>query len=292
MYGLFKAPDIVFGLETENSIDNVRGIYRLSVLGKGFVILSFFFAVSKFVETSKKYWIIIFSLLFIVIVMHVIRQIIAISFLVSVYYLLKKNRYLWLWVGFASILLIPFVSYKVDDNTLIGKLIALSENQIEAHESGEENIRISEYRYFFTEYSKNAFTALFGNGIPHSESVFGKRELKINKEKKYFASDVGYAEIYMRFGLVGLILYAIIFYRVIIQVVPKKYMYAKLFMIYILISNIGASWIFQDVIVICICLYILETSNRRKYKLTRLGAHEIFNRNTRLQSKISKRMYR
>jgi hypothetical protein len=291
VYGMLKAPDLVFGVETEFGINDSRGIFRLSLAGRGFLVVAFFIAISKFVETSKKYWIVIFSSLFLVIVMHVTRQVIAISFIVGLYYLLKKNKYLWLWLGLSVFLSITFINLKVDSNSIVGKLVTLSENQFEERNSGEENIRIEEYKYFFTQYNKNSWTILFGNGVPHSESAFGKTELQLNTGKDFYASDVGYAEIYIRFGLLGLLLYGLILYKVIRQDVPPKYMYAKLFMLYILITNITASWIFHDVIVISICLYILETNSKNSLILKKMRSHEIYHRNSSLQSKLSKRMY-
>lgn len=264
VYGMLKAPSLVFGLETESGINDDRGIFRLSILGRGFVVLAFFMAISKFRSTKKKYWILIFSLLYFIIVLHVIRQVIAISFLLGFYYLLKKNKYIWFWLGIAICLSLFFVNLNLDNNSVLGKLVNLTENQIDSNNEEDENIRIKEYEYYFTEYTENVFTSIFGNGVPHSESYFGKRELKLNSEMEYYSSDVGYAEIYTRFGLVGLFLYGLIFYRVIKQNVPKEYMYAKLFMIYLLIANISASWIFHDVIEVCICLFILESCNRKR----------------------------
>jgi hypothetical protein len=289
LYGLLMAPNQIFGIENENGIDDSRGIFRLSIQGRAFVVLSFFTAISKYVETKKKKWIGIFIFLFIIICMQVIRQVIAFSLLTGLFYLLRKNKYIWLWLSLAVIGMIAFGSMKIDNKSIIGKMVVLSQDQVQEQQSGNENIRITEYRYFFTKYSKNIVTHIFGNGVAHSESEYGKIENKLAQNKALYASDVGYGEIFIRFGLLGLLFYGLIFYRVIKQKVQKKYMYAKLFILYLIFANIAASWIFHDTIVICICLYILETCHKKQLKDEL--KHKILNRNTRLQSEISERMH-
>jgi hypothetical protein len=267
-YGMIKAPQVIFSVDAEKILNDQRGFFRLSIPGKAIIILSFFMGISKFVETKKKKWIIISSLLFMVIVMHVTRQIIFFSFIVALYYLLKKNKFLWGWLVLAGIILFSAQSVQINEESAIGKMIALSNKQLEQQHTGEENTRITEYKYFFSQYSKNLLTDIFGNGVAHTESAFGKREMDLGIDKRLFASDVGYAAIFIRFGIIGLILYGLIFYTIWRQKVDPKYMYAKLFMIYLFFANIAASWIFQDVIIICFCLYILDLNTiERQYKI-------------------------
>jgi hypothetical protein len=99
-----------------------------------------------------------------------------------------------------------------------------------------------------------------GNGFPHAQSSMGKREMKL-REKGMYLEDVGYAAIYTRVGLIGLICYCLLFFRIVKQTVSKSIAYVKLWMIYLILVNIGGSWIFVETIVICICLYILEYDN-------------------------------
>jgi len=290
IYGLFKAPELVFGLDLKNGIDDSRGVFRLEVSGRAFLIVCFFMSLNKYTESKKSIWIGIFILLFIAIVMQVIRQIIAFSFLIGLYHLLKSNKYLWIWMGLAGIIIIFSINnITIKDKSVIGKLIALSEDQFIQQKHGDEDIRTTEYRYFFTKYSKNIVTDLFGNGVPHTESPYGEKETRLQNLKDLYSSDVGYADIFMRFGLLGLFFYGLIFFRVIKQKVPQKYMYAKLFILYLIFANVAASWVFQDTIVICICLYILESchENRQETFLFQYKRNEIFHRNTRIQSNLS-----
>jgi hypothetical protein len=275
IYGMMKAPELTFGINPENTLDDSRGVFRLNIRGFGFVILGFFFAICKYSETRMKKWILIFTFLFIIIVLHVTRQVIVISLIISLIYLLKNSKYLWILTGISTITFLFINNKTLNEDSLIGRLFALTNRQIELQQSGEEEyIRITEYRYFFTEYSKNTITDILGNGVPHGESDYGKREIALQQHHLY-TSDVGYAAIYTRIGMLGLIFYCLIFYRVARQKVPTRCMYAKLFMIYMIFANIAASWVFHDMIVICICLYILEYSQIKKS-----NKYEILNRNT------------
>lgn len=260
LYALIRAPNLTFGFEPEMGIDNSRGIFRLEIPGHAFVALGFFVALVKFVETKKIKWVVIFSILFIIIILHVTRQIIIFSFLVGLFYLLKEKKYLWIWLLTAYLFITFICSVTVAEESVIGKLYNVTQVQANQHNQGENDIRIREYQYFFTNYSKNIITDIFGNGVAHSESEFGKMENRIANNYDIYGGDVGYAEIFMRLGLVGLLCYGIIFYKAIKQKIPPKYMYAKLYIIYLIFANIAASWVFQDVIVICICLYILEVN--------------------------------
>lgn len=267
-YGMLKAPELVFGTEKEDGLSDQRGVFRLFIKGRGFVYLAFFFAVSKFVETQRKKWMFIFVGLFAVIVLHVTRQVIAFTFIVAAGYLFWKNKRLLIVAGIIGIAVyLGGNTIEFSDDSVMGQLINLTERQAEEQEEGTENIRITAYKYLFTEYSANFITDIFGNGFSHEHSQFGQRELFMNKNFKIYASDVGYAAIFIRIGLCGLLCYLLLFYRVVKHKVPSAFMYAKLFIIYMIFANVAASWIFSDMIVICVCLYILEQCNlKEKYE--------------------------
>lgn len=263
---MIKFPVVVFRMDKEEIEEAERGI-RLFINGSGFLYLGFFMAISKFIETKQKKWILIFAGLFVIVILNLTRQTILFSFLVGLYYLLRNRKLLWLWMGLAVLLLTGInKAITIDNNSPIGKLIALTERQMENQLSGEEDIRILEYEYFLTKYSNNLITDILGNGVPHSESSYGKRDLKLKNEKKYFQSDVGYAQIFVYFGYIGLFLFMLVFYRVFKQKVPEKYMYAKLFLIYLFFVNIASGQILICLIELSLCLYILEYSHNLDVK--------------------------
>jgi hypothetical protein len=268
MYGISKAPELVVGRGVPNlGIGDDRGFFRLFIQGLGFLVLGFFMGVSKYVETKKMKWLFLFIGLFIVIVLHLTRHMIVFALLITLFYLLKnitKTKYLWICIGITAVLL-NTGKIEIADDSVVGRLIFLSENQLEEHNSGNENTRVSEYKFFFTKYSENIFTNIFGNGIPHKDSSLGKREAQIRKMQGVFTEDVGYATLYVRIGLIGLVFYALIFYRTVRQKIPIKYMYVKLYMAFIISANIMASWVYDEAISISVCLYILNNYRQNSY---------------------------
>ncbi len=272
IYQMIKWPEIIF---TQRLEEEGRGL-RLFIPGQGFLYLGFFYAIAKFKETTRIVWALIFSALFVVVILLLTRQRIIFSFLIALFYLLHNNKRAYLWFGLA-ILLSFYVgkSIIVEKDSSIGKLIALSEDDATAQKEGDENIRITEYRYFITQYSPNILTDILGNGVTHSESAYGKMDEQLQKSKSIYSSDVGYAEIFIRFGCLGLLLYIIMFYRIIKQNVPQEFMYAKLFMIYVMFNLIASQPMLTYIIEVSICLYILELCNLNNRNEVEYSHHNI-----------------
>jgi hypothetical protein len=283
MYGVYKAPELVFGLDRDGQVSDERGFFRLFIPGKTIIVLGYFMALNKYNDSKKIKWIGVAALLFAVIVMHVIRQVIAISLIVGVLYVIRENKNKLL---FGFIALVGFMiasNLEPAEDSVLGKLVTMSEEQIERNQTEEEDIRVQEYRYFFTSYSRNIATVILGNGFAHTEGPFGAMEWKLGQEKYFFASDVGYAEIFIRLGLVGLLSYCLLFYKVVRQRVPARYMYAKLYMVYLIFANVAASWVFHDTIIICFCLYILEYCYQKEQNSNITQAtNEVYDRNSRV----------
>ncbi|MGF4432783.1 hypothetical protein ACQF52_17030 [Klebsiella pneumoniae] len=261
-YGMIKAPQVIFSSDPDAGIDDSRGIFRLSLEGKGFLVLGFFIAVTKYVYERNVKWLVCFVFLFAIIILQVARQMILFSFLISAVYLLRKTKWLWMIVALATlVIIVNGINININDDGLVSRLIYISTKQLQEHNTGNENVRLLEYQYFLTSYSKNIFTDIFGNGVPHVESLYGHKEVNIKEQFAYFLSDVGYAEVFIRFGFIGLFLYILMFLRAAKQSVSSDIVYAKMLIIYIACVSVTSSWIFKDIIPICISFYLLEMDN-------------------------------
>ncbi|WP_321479829.1 hypothetical protein [uncultured Bacteroides sp.] len=261
LYGMSKAPQLIFGFDSDRELDDSRGIFRLIIVGKSFIVAAFFLSLNKFSVLKKKKYLIFAIFFFIFIVLQVVRQIIIISFLVSLYYILRNNKRMWLYFALAFMVLsVTPQIIKINDDSVLGKLIALSENQAENQRNGDENIRVQEYKFFFADYSKNMLTNILGNGVAHSESSYGHYLEHVQDMKRYFLSDVGYAKMFVINGLLGLFLYFLLFVKILFQSISENNMFAKLFMIYMIPANIAADWYAKPdgIIIICICVYVLN----------------------------------
>jgi hypothetical protein len=95
-----NAPELTFGKGSEEGLSEDRGFFRTYIPGMGFLLLGFFMSVNKYVVTRNPIWIIVFVGLFIVIVLHLTRQIILFSFLVALPYLLRRSKHIvWILIG-------------------------------------------------------------------------------------------------------------------------------------------------------------------------------------------------
>ena len=264
LLGFVTLPNSIFGSfrgEDEGVINDSRGLVRMMITGKTSVVLAYFLSLTKFSYGGGKKFLVLGGLFFTFIVLMVTRQIIIFSFLISMLFLFRNNK------GRYIIVLIVLIGYSLIDRInklpVLKALTELTESQIIDNRT-EENVRIKEYKYFFTDYSQNTLSKIIGNGYPHLESKFGKRYKKIQKDKRYFLSDVGYARMYADLGLVGLLLYLAIFIKTSLTKCDKNYMFARLFMIYMLFANIGADWYakIDGILAICVCTYLLGRSNK------------------------------
>lgn len=77
----------------------------------------------------------------------------------------------------------------------------------------------------------------------------------------YWESDVGYAEIFVYFGLIGLIALLIWFIGVLTVRIPSEYFFLKIYLIFIIISMICGGYWFENIVEMAIITYILVKLN-------------------------------
>lgn len=261
LLSLVAAPLVLFGVNAEADYDDSRGIVRVLLGGSMFLYLSFFISLNKYVYFHKQKYMVWAIIFFLFIILSVTRQVIIFTFIIGAVYFFKGNIKLKLVaIALFIALLLWTPTIKISDSSILGSLIELTERQQREMQSGEEYIRITEYKYFFSDYSKNLVTCIFGNGQPHYESSYGKWYRSLNLYHKLWLSDVGYAMMFAIYGVFGLVLYILIYYRGAFQKVDDRYTYARLFIIYLICNNIGASVFMLVDTVICtsLCFYILR----------------------------------
>lgn len=255
----FSVPRVLFSASEEIFGFSERGIVRINLPGYTALVLSLFLSLNKYIETRDKKWGIYFILFAIFIVLQVIRQVIFFSFIIAFVYIFKKKIKIVLMGIIASLIFSIFFTFsKFNEESLIGSMVTLSQSQIDSNKKDEEDIRIQEYKFFLTDYTKNIFTTILGNGVANAKSEFGKFEEQLILNKYFYTSDVGYAELYIRFGIISIVLYFIIFFKVLKQKIFERYFYTKLFVLYLFLANIASAPINADSVLFAICLYILE----------------------------------
>ncbi|MEI6865489.1 hypothetical protein [Flavicella sp.] len=257
LYSLFNFPNVTFGDESKGIHSN-RGVYRFFIPGRSFIYLGFFLALSKYSIKKSKFWLISTIALFAFIVLHVIRQYILITFVIG-FFVIFKELVLWKKISFISVVVL-IVSYVYSRLPFLQLLVKITEGQIV--NSGSEDIRTKAYSFFFTEFSPNIFSFLFGNGVPHYSSPYGSYYIHTLNYKGIYMSDVGYAQVFALFGLLGLLILVHLFYKVIVQKdIKVECSFAKWYIIFLAFANVlsGLVLLNSTILTICIALYVLES---------------------------------
>lgn len=263
-YSLLQAPDIVFGSFKDKDVDFSRGFARLFVPGRGFLFLAFFISVNNYVCRKRQFWLWVTLGLSLIILAHLIRQYILFSFVLAGAAILSKTS---LWKKAVLILLSISVGYYAYlTSPIVQSLIALTEAQLFNETSGE-NIRLTAYQFFFTEFSSNTFSSILGNGVPHYHSLYGNYYTDVvNGQKELFLSDVGYAQIFAQFGVLGMISIVFVFYNSFMVSVPNQYKYLKLFMVFVFLSTFMSGYFLSNnnLAAIAMAMYLIEVVKEKK----------------------------
>ena len=258
LYALSQVPITVFGYDMDKEIDDARGFFRIDIANRGCVYLGLFMALNKWKENKRKIWILVAAGCFLLVVLMLTRQSIALSVVVAGYYLFRRSKHILIYLFLLSFIAFCFVNAKFAEDSVLGALITLSKQQMEEQKSGNENIRFSEFRYYTTEYTHNVVGYLLGNGTPHYDSSYGKYELKLQKVHEYYGSDVGWAWFFAQFGLLGIFAMAKIFWHGLRKKVPRDMEYAKYFLGFLGLYHIASNAIVTDMIYFCIAIYLID----------------------------------
>ncbi|WP_139255852.1 hypothetical protein [Fibrobacter sp. UWB12] len=256
---MFPMP--VFGLLDQEHISEARGVARFFIQGDGFLYILFFFFLNRWMNANKKIYLALFVGIFIVIVMQVTRQTIAFCSLVALYYLLKKSRRIFIYLAVAAAIFL-FIDFNIPKDSVIGKLVELSQDQYRDNSYGDRNVRLDEYEYFFTRYSPNIAAVVFGNGLPHDDSRYGRMYTELRNTMRYYYSDVGYAGIFIMMGILGLVVFVrFAFVLGFVKVYDKNILWTKMFLMYLFLCNTVSFVISVSIIPMVTALYLIDKNS-------------------------------
>lgn len=259
LYAMYKAPEITFGL-TEDTVDNTdRGILRINFVGRLSLVFAYFYYLNKSLINKSPKFIALASVLFVFIVLQVTRQLILWAAVVTVIFIFLKAKKLAIALGILLAVFYTSISnIRFSDESVIGSMINISQLQAEGQLYEGEDPRVTEYKYFFSDYSKNIITDVFGNGVPNINTSYGKYKAQ-QEMKGIYLSDVGYPSIYVFLGLIGLFVYVFLFIRGTFQKLPEELGYINMFMAFMIPANVAASWYMgaDTQLALAICVYLI-----------------------------------
>ena len=246
-------PDPLFSYRTEERREGMTIFF----FGQGFTFLGGFYFLNKYI-TEKK---IIYIGLFVV--------------ASSCLFLLTQSRMnlLALGLGFFLILLTSNLKKKYIIAlaiVVLGLVIYTSTNLFsgvkeaskDQSQNYKEDIRVQAQSYFLTQFQGGAPTMIFGNGFPSSDSKLGLESMRGNL-MGYWTADVGLTGIFSYFGLLGVIIWLLLFYYVFKIKVSENSLYIKAYFLALLSTAFTGYSIFDPgympstVLALCLLRYEL-----------------------------------
>jgi hypothetical protein len=254
--------NVMFNLGmVEDEYRESRGVIRIIFPGAGAIWLFTALALTKFTRSTslyKPFWAIILVLGIIIPFMQATRTYIAPTLLIYCYHFAKTlSLSKKVFIGFAFV----FAALSVSDLE-IPVIEGILEQSEEQSEDGTKDIRVIAATYFLTEFSPSPINKILGNGMGHERSSYGQL-MKHLAQKGLFIPDIGILGIYAYFGILPVIAWIMIGYKVYTYKIPDKYIYLKYYFFYIyfgaitgssfyhihyLITSIFALYIFQVVV--------------------------------------------
>ena len=250
-------PNNIFGEPILEDLS--RGIPRIPVVGLELMLLLMYYAIGRWHDDGKKiWWIVIFAVL-IMTVFSVIRQVIALTFLLGLWmvmrrYSIAKKLTVIAVVAIGAAVIIPRLPmYKA--------MTELTEDQADDNTNKKEDIRITAWRYYTYEQWDNPAVMLFGHGMPSlaGDSDYGNRLDAETQVNKCYAFDVGWAGFSFYFGVIGALVLLALY---IVTIAHCRHYQSKEYLVfwftYIIITSVASAPIMYPVPVlyITIALYL------------------------------------
>lgn len=232
--------NVMFNLGmVEDEFRESRGIIRIIFPGAGVMWLFTAMATTKLTSSTnqhKFFWFIILILGIVLPFMQATRTYIVPTILIYFYHFaqtlsLPKK----VFIGFAFV----FAGLSISDIEIpvIDGILEQSEDQ---SDQGTKDIRYIAATYFLTEFSPSPINKILGNGMGHEQSEYGQL-MKQLAQKGLFIPDIGILGIYAYFGIIPIIAWALIGYKVYVYKIPEKYIYLKYYFFYVFFSAITGS---------------------------------------------------
>ena len=254
LIALAAAPRVLFGNLEE--IGDERGFFRILQLnGIDTLCLFYFICLMNMCKKGgkKSFWVIAAIVSYVVVFLSLSRNLILSISLVTLVFLFIYNKKIL--VGATIIMALGGYSL-LSQNEIVDSLYTMTHDQIE--ERSEGNLRLVEYTQFTEHFPFHVGTMLFGNGEPHVASSYGQREEQLKSSYGFNRSDAGYVHIITSYGLVMLLVFISLLFKVIKQRVSFDSKGYKLFVYFLFIVNVLASTFFSYSASLVICLYALE----------------------------------
>lgn len=253
-------PDAVFGEAPEE--DLTRGIIRIILPFIITFVLLLFYSINRWQLTHRPIWIVVISVIGLMIILSVIRQIILVSGLLAIWFVFRKLSLAKKLLGVGIILAAVFLV--LPQIPIYEAMMELSEKQFESNETEEEDVRIGAWRYYAYEYHDSPMTMLLGNGMPSTgNSAWGDKFDYDSETSRYFAADVGWAGFFYHFGLIATIALASLLWSAFRRKKSPDRQYLNYWLVFIAVTGVASGPIlyFYQIVELMTGLYLVYATD-------------------------------
>jgi len=251
-----------------------RGFLRIRLEGVGFVTLTAFYSLNKFLLNRKaiKYLLLFFLCFIFVFILGFRTLLLTFLFSSLLLILINSGSPKKILVVIIPICLFTAALWQV---AFVQDFINTSIETTEEHsELGEDYIRLRTYDFLFNEVNVDFGSLFFGNGAAVEGTKYGDLVLvKGAKNNGFISADLGLLGFVFNYGILSLLALLNIYRIAIVKKVPKDSIYLKIFFIYLIISSFTTAEVFRAGMfgVQMIALYLVTlTSFTNKLKKIKL----------------------
>lgn len=238
------APGAMFGEEPYEALS--RGVnFRIYVFFIELFPLMLFLGIERFKTCAsyklKAFWLFVIAVSAAMIIASVIRQIIAVSFLLALVLALwglnwRKKIITCAILATAAIIIVPKIK-------IFQSLSDLNEVQAEYNDQQNdgEDIRIQAWKFYTYQFQENAGTMIFGNGIPSVGKTQYGNEYKIATDaSECYEGDVGWAGFFYYFGLIATVALAILLIKTALKCNNPRQRYLAAWFAFVIITAVAS----------------------------------------------------
>ncbi len=235
-----------------------RGTIRVYLKGSDYMAIAFFMSIQAFLRTNKIKYLFLTSLFFLIFILLGSRQTMAImAFTMVLFIIFSKKVKSRLLIGFLVASCVSFVFIMFQD--IFKALLLQSSSDLTL---GTEYIRFMAAKHFLTDFFRNGFAYITGNGMFANTSSYGN-EIERLKGNGFYLGDIGIIGNYVIYGAFFIAGVFLICVKVLRVKVEDNQAYIKYMFIAILLSLItGGGFANADFICAIVCLlYLVDVSN-------------------------------
>lgn len=238
-----------------------RGTLRLRGPGGGFLMLSYFMCLNRYIIGGKRINL-LFSMLFMLFLfLSGFRSLVALGLILSILMFVRNTKFnleaafrlFLLGVGIVLLVSIPPIQRVVEQ---------MVEGTIDQKQQKDDDARIKELGYFLAVHPQNQLDYFLGSGMPNGNDndAYSQDVVNVGVMEHLFWQDLGLLGLYIMAGLGVVVAFLWLVWKVTFYPTSSYGQYLKYYFIYLLFGSIASMEIYRNGIfgVEAIGLYLAE----------------------------------